>query len=242
MCVSLFFDGVRQDVLCFFFFQAEDGIRDGHVTGVQTCALPICLILWQTPDREPLRAGWEGPVEGTGAGWVWRTQEPLIVHDADRESRFPITSDVMRGQGIKSYYVFPLTPAGRRLGVMGFGCRDAFGCSDESLEFMRQVVKQVAVAVGNALNFEGAEAARRELAAERDRLRLLLEVNNAVVTNLDLHDLFAAVSAALRAVLHHEFVSLSLYDPASEELRVHVLDFAGARGSCAKASRCASRT
>src|SRR5690606_23857800 len=28
-------------VLCFFFFQAEDGIRDFHVTGVQTCALPI---------------------------------------------------------------------------------------------------------------------------------------------------------------------------------------------------------
>src|SRR5437870_12312148 len=32
MCVVFFF---------FFFFQAEDGIRDGHVTGVQTCALPI---------------------------------------------------------------------------------------------------------------------------------------------------------------------------------------------------------
>src|SRR5437870_9537920 len=29
-------------MLCFFF-QAEDGIRDGHVTGVQTCALPIFL-------------------------------------------------------------------------------------------------------------------------------------------------------------------------------------------------------
>src|SRR5207253_8613876 len=28
-------------LFCFFFFQAEDGIRDGHVTGVQTCALPI---------------------------------------------------------------------------------------------------------------------------------------------------------------------------------------------------------
>src|SRR5690606_40184690 len=27
----------------FFFFQAEDGIRDFHVTGVQTCALPILL-------------------------------------------------------------------------------------------------------------------------------------------------------------------------------------------------------
>src|SRR5256885_9123825 len=28
--------------MCFFFFQAEDGIRDYKVTGVQTCALPIC--------------------------------------------------------------------------------------------------------------------------------------------------------------------------------------------------------
>src|SRR5690625_5901958 len=27
--------------MAIFFFQAEDGIRDGHVTGVQTCALPI---------------------------------------------------------------------------------------------------------------------------------------------------------------------------------------------------------
>src|SRR5690625_5922879 len=33
MCLNL--------VYITFFFQAEDGIRDGHVTGVQTCALPI---------------------------------------------------------------------------------------------------------------------------------------------------------------------------------------------------------
>src|SRR5437868_12159105 len=29
--------------VCFFFFQAEDGIRDRNVTGVQTCALPISV-------------------------------------------------------------------------------------------------------------------------------------------------------------------------------------------------------
>src|SRR5258706_15638471 len=34
-------------MLLFFFFQAEDGIRDWSVTGVQTCALPIC------PRRRP---------------------------------------------------------------------------------------------------------------------------------------------------------------------------------------------
>src|SRR3989441_6586225 len=32
----------RSSRRCFFFFQAEDGIRDKLVTGVQTCALPIC--------------------------------------------------------------------------------------------------------------------------------------------------------------------------------------------------------
>src|SRR2546426_9279576 len=32
----------------FFFFQAEDGIRDYKVTGVQTCALPICPAGWNS--------------------------------------------------------------------------------------------------------------------------------------------------------------------------------------------------
>src|SRR2546430_11686692 len=39
-------------VLSFFFFQAEDGIRDLTVTGVQTCALPIYLLIHM--DHDPL--------------------------------------------------------------------------------------------------------------------------------------------------------------------------------------------
>ena len=35
-----------------FFFQAEDGIRDYKVTGVQTCALPICIKSGALPQRE----------------------------------------------------------------------------------------------------------------------------------------------------------------------------------------------
>src|SRR5690625_5843239 len=38
-------------IFFFFFFQAEDGIRDGHVTGVQTCALPILFFL-NHPDTQ----------------------------------------------------------------------------------------------------------------------------------------------------------------------------------------------
>src|SRR3989454_7025310 len=36
-------------LFCFFFFQAEDGIRDYKVTGVQTCALPICWVMLLVP-------------------------------------------------------------------------------------------------------------------------------------------------------------------------------------------------
>src|SRR5207253_3573435 len=40
----------------FFFFQAEDGIRDGHVTGVQTCALPIlCAVAVMIQEKAPAR-------------------------------------------------------------------------------------------------------------------------------------------------------------------------------------------
>src|SRR2546430_9242942 len=42
-CVEMYIEVVTlRLVLFFFFFQAEDGIRDLTVTGVQTCALPIC--------------------------------------------------------------------------------------------------------------------------------------------------------------------------------------------------------
>src|SRR5690625_6105866 len=40
-----------------FFFQAEDGIRDGHVTGVQTCALPISEVAQGFRPRIPTTAG-----------------------------------------------------------------------------------------------------------------------------------------------------------------------------------------
>src|SRR5215475_11327720 len=48
-------------MLFFFFFQAEDGIRDFHVTGVQTCALPIWVGLWPTVPQNALGIRTEPP-------------------------------------------------------------------------------------------------------------------------------------------------------------------------------------
>ena len=76
------------DVVCliFFFFQAEDGIRDYKVTGVQTCALPICL-----PGAAGIagRDGAPGPAGATGAPGVQGPPgEPglqgSVVHQGER--------------------------------------------------------------------------------------------------------------------------------------------------------------
>src|SRR5256886_7677290 len=55
---------------CVFFFQAEDGIRDLTVTGVQTCALPISFHLSGNPPRKGSnrRAMSEVPESSVGAG------------------------------------------------------------------------------------------------------------------------------------------------------------------------------
>src|SRR2546430_11611153 len=62
-------------ISCFFFFQAEDGIRDLTVTGVQTCALPISVLFLSVaryphipmPQGQGLygSAGRLGPAEGS---------------------------------------------------------------------------------------------------------------------------------------------------------------------------------
>src|SRR6266487_491736 len=76
-----------------FFFQAEDGIRDGRVTGVQTCALPICLpatttanemnrvIYQEFPARGPTETAWtivwsELPARGLWIENAWFTPKP----------------------------------------------------------------------------------------------------------------------------------------------------------------------
>ncbi len=68
------------------------------------------------------------------------------------------------------------------------------------------------------------------LVRERDQLRLLLEVNNVVVSTLDLHELLGAISTCLRRVIQHDYASLALYEPENQQLRLHALDFAAGQG------------
>jgi formate hydrogenlyase transcriptional activator len=184
--------------------------------------------LWLLVTSKPstISPGLELPVGESPGGLVWKTQQPLTVNDVTQERRFPKLMGLLRENGVQSFCAVPLTTAQRRLGAMGFGSLQPRVYQEAELDFMQQVAKQVAVAVDNALNSESALASQRQLEHERDRQRLLLEVNNAVVSHLGLEDLFPAVSACLRKVIHHDGSSLVLYDQETGRYRVHVLHFA----------------
>jgi formate hydrogenlyase transcriptional activator len=62
------------------------------------------------------------------------------------------------------------------------------------------------------------------LQRERDQLDLLLDVTNAVVTQLDTRELFRAVAPAIRRCCRADVASLSLFDPDAGVLRHHVCD------------------
>src|SRR3712207_7765373 len=62
----------------FFFFQAEDGIRDIGVTGVQTCALPILAIIGVALVRGLAQVGQALLVNRVGHGVVGRLQVELF--------------------------------------------------------------------------------------------------------------------------------------------------------------------
>jgi formate hydrogenlyase transcriptional activator len=66
-----------------------------------------------------------------------------------------------------------------------------------------------------------------QLTRERDRLRLLLEVTNAVVAHLDLRDLLHAISGLLHQLAPHDLSNIALYDPQGNGFRVVALDFHG---------------
>jgi formate hydrogenlyase transcriptional activator len=184
------------------------------------------LHLLTVPEPSTINPGLELPVDESPGGWVWQTQQPLVVEDVARESRFPRLTPLLLENGVRSFCAVPLTTAWRRLGAMGFGSLHRRVYQETEVTFLHHVAKQVAVAVDNVLLDQSAQAAQRQLTHERDRVRLLLEVNNAVVSHLDLADLFPAVSACLRKVIQHDGSALVLYDQPTRRYRVHVLRFA----------------
>lgn len=164
------------------------------------------------------------PVEGTAGGIALMTGQPVFTNRFEESG---LNSEFDRGfyaMGIRSGGCVPLIAHNRKLGVLGVASfrTDAFLKADQ--ELLVQVANQIALAVENALNFQQTQAAEHRAQQHAERTKLLLEVNNAIASALDLPSLFHAVSASLRQVFRHDYGVMGLYDDQKEILRVHVLD------------------
>ena len=169
-------------------------------------------------------------VEDSLSGWVWQNQEPIVIGDVEQETRFPEAIQILRENGVKSCCSLPLTTAHRCLGAMTLGSAREQAYAQADLGFMEQVARQVAVAADNAVGHQESQALQAQLRRERDRLRLLLDLNNRVASNLDFHELLQAIAASVRQVMQCDGVSVHLPDSESGRMRVYAVDFPESKG------------
>ena len=176
--------------------------------------------------REPHETASSGdlPVENSPSGWVWQNQQPFVTLDTCADTRFPEFMTRLQNEGVRSFAAVPLTTAQHRLGAIGFGRYVPHGMGDTEVQFMRRVAAQVAVAVDNALNFEAAQKYQQQLALQRDRLQVLLEINNLLVSTRDVTELFKGIVSSLKPVVQHDYTSLALVDQSSGLMKIHSLD------------------
>jgi len=171
------------------------------------------------------------PTQQSPAGRCFLTQQPFIIEDVDAETGFgPDVIAILKQYNVKSSCYQPLTTPVRRLGALSFASSKPRNFPESEMPFLCRIANQVAIAIDNACHFDEVQRYQEKLLKERDRLRILLEVNNAIASLLELHDFLEAVSRALQRVLSHELVSISLYEPEEDQLRLYSLIFPGGHG------------
>jgi len=181
-------------------------------------------------DQAFMQQGQLIPLVGTPAGVAFATRKPVLRHRPDHQE---FSSDITRKAyeaGLRSGCAVPLLCHDKIVGSLVVASLRESAFTEDDAELLAQIAAQVAIAVDNAQNFEKARSAQQAAARERDRSRLLLEVNNAVTSHLDLKDLLRSISASLRRIISHDAAFLGLCDPSGTQMQAQALDFQKVEG------------
>ena len=166
------------------------------------------------PDSLPV----EIDKDATLPAWVHRNQETVVLASLERETRFPASIELLRRAGLQSLCAFPLSTAHRHLGSLVIASVERDAYSPEEVRFCSLVAGQIALALDDAINFQASQRAQQ-------RLQLLLDLTNRVVSNLNLQDVLREVSANIRRVMQCDGVGINLPGPEDQRLRIYALDF-----------------
>ena len=160
------------------------------------------------------------PLDNNPGGWVWENQQPLFIPNLASETRWTDFLDPVRERGLASFLFVPLTTGSRRLGVLSFAFKEASVASSEEIAFAHRVATELAVTVESYLT-------KQQYLRERDRIQLLFDVTNALVSKLSPEELFKALSEQLNRVISSDVAALILLDDKTGELFLSGIHISG---------------
>jgi formate hydrogenlyase transcriptional activator len=212
-----------------------------RLTRLATAVLhvPVALVSLVDGDRqffksqcglgEPLATTRQTPLTTSFCKHAVGSGEPLVVPDARTDPRF-IHNPVVAA-GVIAYAGIPLvTSDGHALGTFCVVDERPHDWTEEELSILRILATSTVCEIelrGLAANLQGlVESRTSALRASEERLRVLLDINNAIVTCLDRDSLFAATAAALQRVIPFDRAALVLHDPVRDVFKL--LGVAGA--------------
>jgi formate hydrogenlyase transcriptional activator len=164
-------------------------------------------------------------MEESDAWWVYQNQEPLITSLEAPEASFSKFQEILKKYGVRCVCTLPLTTAHTQVGTLTFGSKAPDVYTAEEVHFLSVVAEQIALAFDNALHFAAGQASQQQLLKKSERVGLLLELTNHLVSNLDFRDLLRAVVASTRRVMGCDGVGITLPDSDNTHLRIYALDF-----------------
>ncbi|MGJ5818628.1 sigma 54-interacting transcriptional regulator [Paludibaculum fermentans] len=147
---------------------------------------------------------------------VWREQIPMVLSPLEQETRWGDLVQEALDEGIHAMVLVPLSNGERRLGLLGFGFGTPFQPDQRALQFFQRVAAELAVSVEGYLT-------RQALLHERDRMRVLFEITNSLVSKLPMEELFSAISTQLSSVVAHDFVLMALLEKTSGHIHLTAL-------------------
>jgi formate hydrogenlyase transcriptional activator len=155
-------------------------------------------------------------ISDTPIGWVWDKQETVVIPCTEKEIRWPAFMHQMVSAGFLSIIALPLIAVDRKIGVLAIARRIEYEPVESELAFLQQVAAELAVTIKVYLT-------HKELTLEHERLRVLNEITNALISKLSPDELFAAISNQLQKVISHSSASIALWDREASEAELYLL-------------------
>jgi formate hydrogenlyase transcriptional activator len=181
-------------------------------------------------NRRDVSVGEKLPADQELTSWVFEHQQPLVTSTAEIGADSGCAKEFLQRLGIRSVCVFPLTTVHRKLGAITFGSKEGDAYSLEEAKFLSLVAEQIASTFDHALNFKALASASVELRRKKERLELLLDITNRLVSSLEFRDLLRAISQDIRRVMQCDYTGLSLPENNKKDLRLYAMDFPESKG------------